>query len=243
MRKSRTTESVLKEQEKEATAARESAAVRKGSTALVADPGNPWTEIASELDRFIGSPFLRFNKQGEFAVSDTEVIPAGTRCVAHCDEIMLGWRKWQGGRLADTRMGRIADRYVPVQRQDLGDTDPDQWEASDDGVARDPWQFAASVPVTRCDTGESYVFSTSSKGGLRAINALTRAFGARVRDRGDAAGLPIVELRPDSYKHARYGRVFYPVLHVTTWTGPDGQPLSTAEDLGDTIPDFSGKAA
>jgi hypothetical protein len=237
-RKGRTAEQVLKEQETRANAARENAVVRKSGTALVADASNPWIEVSAELDKFIGAPFVRFSKQGEFAISDTETIPAGTRCFAHANEIMFGWRKWVNNQLVETRMGRVADRFVPAQRHELGDTDESQWEAQDDGTRRDPWQFCASVPLTRVDTGESYVFSVSSKGGLRAVNGLTRTYGSRVRAKGDAAGLPIVELQPDSYKHNRYGKIFFPVLHIVGWTGADGKPLSTADDLGDAIPDF-----
>jgi hypothetical protein len=242
-RKARAAEDILREQEKQANAARENVMVKAGSTALTADGSNPWIEVSAELDKFIAAPFVRFSKQGEFAISDTEAIPAGTRCIAHADETMFGWRKWVDNKLVETRMGRVADRFVPAQRHELGDTDESQWELQDDGTRRDPWQFCASVPLTRLDTGESYVFSVSSKGGLRAVNGLTRTYGSRVRAKGDAAGLPVAELRPDSYKHNRYGKIFFPVLHVVGWTGADGKPLSTSDDLEDAIPEFGKRVA
>ena len=238
-----TTEQVLKEQEAQAKATRENAVVKAGNTALIADGSNPWIEVSAELDKFVGAPFVRFSKQGEFEISDTETIPAGTRCVAHADEIMFGWRKWLDNKVVETRLGRVADCYVPARRQDLGDTDEDEWEMQDDGTGRDPWQFCASVPITRLDAGESYLFSVSSKGGLRAINGLTRGYGKRVQDKDDMAGLPIVELKSDSYKHKQYGKIFFPVLHIVGWTDVDGKPLSLADDMDDAIPAFSGRAA
>ena len=45
--------------------------------------------------------------------------------------------------------------------------------------------FNASVPLTRLDTGETYLFSVSSKGGLRCINGLTRTYGSRVKAMGE----------------------------------------------------------
>jgi hypothetical protein len=243
-RKVRTSEDILKEQEEQAKAACENAVtVRASGTALVADGSNPWIDVSSELDKFVGAPFVRFSKQGEFEISETETIPAGTRCTAHVDEVMFGWRKWLDNKLVETRMGRVADRYVPAQRRDLGDTDESDWEIQDSGDRRDPWQFCASLPLTRQDTGESYLFSVSSKGGIRCINGLTRTYGSRVRAKGDAAGLPIVELRPDSYKHKQYGKIFFPVLHVVNWTGVAGEPLSLADDMEDAIPEFGGRAA
>jgi hypothetical protein len=239
----RTTESILAAQEKQANATRENAVVKASSTALAPDNSNPWIEVSAELDKFVGAPYVRFSKAGAFEISESETIPAGTKCIAHVDEVAFGWRKWQGNRLVETRMGRVADRFVPAQRGDLGNTDPDEWEAQDDGTPRDPWQFCASLPLTRLDTGESYVFSVSSKGGQRAVNGLTRTYGSRIRAKGDSAGLPIVELQPDAYKHKQYGKIFFPVLHIVNWTDAAGRPLSAADDLEDAIPEFGGKAA
>jgi hypothetical protein len=195
--KIRTTENVLKEQQAQAKAEKDNAlAVKANSNALVADESNPWLEIAAELDRLIGAPYLKFSKQGEFAISDTETLPAGTRCVAHTDEIMFGWRKWQDNKVVETRMGRVADRFVPPQRQDLGDTDEDEWELQDDGSRKDRWQFTASVPLIVIPTGAVYLFSVASKGGLRCINAINRAYGARMNARGENVGLPVVEIAP-----------------------------------------------
>src|SRR6516225_2110724 len=99
-KKVRTTEQVLKEQEAQAKADRERALAirRKGVAALAADSSNVWLEVAAELDKFVGAPFVKFTKQGEYAITDTETIPLGTRCLAHVDEAELGWRKWADGK-------------------------------------------------------------------------------------------------------------------------------------------------
>jgi len=133
-------------------------------------------------------------------------------------------------------MGRVADCYVPPQRSELGDTDQNAWEIDDTGARRDPWQFCASVPFTRLDTGESYRFSVSSKGGLRCVNGLIRAYGNRVRQKGKDAGLPVIELQPGFYKHRTYGKIFFPDPKVVSWTDAGGKPLSLADDMGDSIP-------
>jgi hypothetical protein len=242
-KKARTTAEVLRQQEAQANAARENAVVRAGSTALSANGSNPWIEVSAELDKYIGAPFVRFSKQGEYEISETETIPLGTRSVAHVDEGMLGYRKWAGNQIVDRRVGRVADRFVPPQRRDLGDTDERNWELRDDGTRTDPWQFHMLLPLTILSTEASYLFTVTSKGGLRCVSGLVRGYGSRVREKGDAAGLPIVELAADSYKHRTYGKIFFPVLHVVGWTGPDGKPLSTSDDIGDAIPHFRGRAA
>src|SRR5262249_4469541 len=140
------TEDILKQQEAQAKAQRENenaVARLKGSTALTPDGTNAWLEVSTELDRFVGAPFVKFSKQGEYAVSDTESIPAGTRCVAHVDEAEFGWRYWWGGKSVHekARMGRVCDRFVPPQRSELGELDQTQWEMDEQGAPRDPYQF------------------------------------------------------------------------------------------------------
>ena len=245
----RTTEDVLKEQGAQAKAARESVpATATRRTALTVDDSNPWIEIGTELDKYLGAPLLKFTKQGEFAISDIDAVPAGTRCVAHCDMMEIGWVKWVDGRPsadpADNKVGLVADGFIPPQKSDLPDRDETQWEIQDDGKPRDPWAFQMSVPLTLLDAGgETYKFTAGSKGGLRCLSGLTRAYGKRVQAKGSAAGLPIIELRSDSYKHRTYGKIFFPVMHIVGWTGPDGKPLSLADDMEDAIPDLGGRAA
>jgi hypothetical protein len=205
--------------------------------AINGNGSNTWLEIAAELDQFFGLPFLRFSKAGEFTLSDVDVVAAGTRCVAHVTEVEHGWRKWLGNKLADRKVGKIVDGFIPGPRGQLGDTDEQQWEIGNDGERRDPWQLYASIPLVRLDTNEGYAFSMSSKGGMRAIYSLVRAYGGRVRDHGETAGLPIVELQPGHYRHRQYGKIFFPDLKIVNWTGGDGKPLSIADDMNDSLPE------
>jgi len=187
-KKGRKTQDVLKEQEEMVRRDRENAiARREQSNALVADGNNPWLDVSSELDKFVGAPYAKFSKQGEYPISDTETIPLGTHCPAHCDETRIRWKNWQGGKPIETVMGRVADRYLPPARKELGDTDVTKWELQDDGTRRDPWVFTMELPITRLDTGESFVFSTSSKGGSAA---LTACCGRTARESRRRARLP-----------------------------------------------------
>jgi hypothetical protein len=222
-KKGRTSKEVLEEQEQQAKAQRSAgntAVVKAASNALTTDDSNPWLEVSAELDKFLGAPLLKFTKQGEFSISDIENIPDNTRCIAHADEIEFGWVKWVDGKPADRRMGRVADKFVPPPRSDLDDIDEHSWEMQEDGTRRDPWQFQASVPITRLDAGgETYCFTTGSKGGLGCVNKLTRTYGSRIKTE-KVPGLPIIELKADSYKHRTYGKIFVPNMIVVGWTGP-----------------------
>jgi hypothetical protein len=232
-RKIPTPQDIRKQQARQAD--KSTALAKAGANALAVASDNPWIEVGAQLDRFIGAPLLKFTKQGEFAISDVDNIPDGARCVAHADEIDLGWVRWSDGKPEDRRVGRVADKFIPPPRSELGDDDERQWDVQDDGTRRDPWQFQMSVPVTRLDNGETYRFVTGSKGGLACLGKLTRAYGRRVQDE-EVPGLPVVELKADHYKHRTYGKIFTPLMVVVGWTSESGKPLSLAEDMNDSIP-------
>jgi len=227
------TEEALKEQKVQAE--RDRAVVPAASTALSTGSANNWLEIGAELDKYLGAPLLKFTKQGEFAISDVDAIPVGTRCIAHCDLIELGYVRWADGKPTDRKVGLVADGFIPPQKGDLPDRDETTWEIQDDGTRRDPWSFQMAVPLTRLDAGgETYQFTVGSKGGLRCLSALTRTYGKRIADK--KPGLPIVELQSDSYKHRTYGKIFFPVMHVVGWTGGHGKPESLSAEMSDAIP-------
>jgi hypothetical protein len=242
-RKVRTTEDILKEQKADAERDRKRAVVPAATTALSAGGANNWLEIGAELDKYLGAPLAKFTKQGEYAISDIDTIPLGSRAIARTDLIELGYVKWADGKpTGDRKVGLVADGFVPPPKDKLPDRDESQWEIQDNGERRDPWSFQMSVPITRLDAGgETYQFTVGSKGGLRCLSALTRTYGKRVAEK--KPGLPIVELQSDSYKHRVYGKIFFPVMHVVGWTGADGKPESISADLSDAIPDFDEKAA
>jgi hypothetical protein len=231
-KRNRTTEDVLKEQEKQAEAERgNTAMVKAASNALAADESNPWLEMSTELDRILGLPRMKFSKEGQYTIGEDEIIPLGTRVIAHADEMELGWTQWENNRPVDRRWGCIADKFVPPLESDLPDNEP---RLQPDGSRRKPWQFGMAVPITRLDAGgETYAFDTTSRGGLGALSGLSRAYGKRIKQ---APGLPIVELKGDRYWHrVHHSWVHYPIFLIVGWTGPDGKPLSVAEEMNDEI--------
>jgi hypothetical protein len=106
-----------KEELKPAPAARGNTAVVKAqASALVAHDDNPWLEVASELDKYLGAPLVKFTKTGEFALTDEEIIDDGTKAIARIDLAELGWVRWWDGKRTDPRMGRVADKFIPANR-------------------------------------------------------------------------------------------------------------------------------
>jgi hypothetical protein len=193
---------------------------------------NPWLEAASEANNDIGR-LLKFVK-GQWMVGD-DVVPENVEYVAHVDQIVRGWVRFEDGKVIDRAIGKLADGYKPLQREELPDNDPKSWTEKDaKGEPRDPWVAQWFLPLIALETGDFATFVTGSKGGVAAIANLCRIYGRKHRD----GLLPIVTLRSRSYKHKQYGRIETPDLPIVGWEGASpATPVKVAgDDFDDAVP-------
>jgi len=175
---------------------------------------NPWLEAASEANNDIGR-LLKCVK-GEWMVGD-DVLPENVEYVAHVDQIVRGWVRFEDGKVIDRAIGKIADGYKPPQREELPDNDPESWTEKDaNGEPRDPWVAQWFLPLIALETGDFVTFVTGSKGGIAAIATLCRIYGRKHRD----------------------GRIETPDLPIVGWEGAStATPTSAAAgDPSDAIP-------
>ena len=173
----------------------------------------------SAYGREVGSdtPFLKFVKgKFQFGVDD-EVLPISTKLVPHMAELRAGFLKWRDGEPVDEVMVRIAEDKPIPQREELDDQDEAAWQLDPNGAPLDPWALTNTLPFKDPETGQEFVFTTSSKGGINAVRRLSSAFGSQRHKHGDK--LPIVTIGSGSYKHRIYGEVHVPVLKITGWQG------------------------
>ena len=174
--------------------------------------------------------FITF-KNGEYLYGpDDELIPLGTRFVANMPGLRVGWKRWAANRVTDDLLELLADGVPPRRRSDLGDLDQGLWELDDRKQPRDPWQFTNELVLRGLETGDEFVFATSSKGGLGAVGELCKAYGRLYRQKPGL--LPVVELQADHYNHKTFGKTYYPVLKLVDWIAEpdaaDGPPAETA---------------
>jgi len=155
---------------------------------------------------------LKFVK-GKWYVGDDELSP-GRKFIAHVPQLTQGMVKFFDGKVAEQRVGIVADGFVLPNRDELGDIDSSKWETDHAGAPRDPWCHQYYLPLEDPDTGELFTFVTGSQGGNSAIGRLTSQFVRNVRN-----GLPMIRLATGSYKHKTFGRVEVPEFSVTGWTG------------------------
>jgi hypothetical protein len=178
----------------------------------------------------IGGKLLKFSK-GKYFVGDDEV-PLGTEYVAQMPGVTNGWVKFVDGKVAEQKLGRIADGFIAGSREALGDTDESNWERDGTGRARDPWSLQYYVPLLNAETGELVVFVTGSRGGIGEVSKLCRIYARQACN-----GLPVIKLSTRAYKHKDFGRIETPSFDVVTWEKLTAEPLPPIEDeLSDSIP-------
>ena len=92
-----------------------------------------------------------------------------------------------------------------------------QWETDDRGDPRDPWQFTNHLPLKGPETGDEFLFATSTRGGIGAIGAFAKTYGTVYRQK--PGKLPVIELQASDYAHPNkaYGRVDVPVFELVDW--------------------------
>ena len=193
---------------------------------------NPWLEAASEANNDFGS-LLKFVK-GKWMIGN-DVVPDGTEYIAHIDQTVRGWVRFQDGKVIDRRIGKIADKFRPPERDELPDNDPGSWPEKDaKGEPRDPWVEQWYLPLIELQSGSFVTFVAGSKGGIGAIGNLCRVYGHK---HGDGC-LPIVALRTRNYKHKQYGRIETPDLPIVGWKGslPATPVQVTGDDFDDAVP-------
>ena len=86
-------------------------------------------------------------------------MPLGREYYAYPLDWVWGHVKWENGIIVEERLGRVADGFIPADREELGDTDQAEWENGND-----PWQPQNLLPLEDAQTGEFIVFVTGSFG-------------------------------------------------------------------------------
>src|SRR5262249_30814986 len=138
--------------------------------------------------------------------------PEGTQLAVIWDQARGGFQRFgEKGEKPQFKLGLVFGAAPPPERDDLGDSDPEEWPISDfSGVREDPWKEVLLVPLQSIEDGTVYVFSTMSITGLRAVgNLLTQSARMATKD-GD--NYPVIKLRCGGYEHKKFGWVKVPAF-------------------------------
>lgn len=202
--------------------------INTGGAVAAANGYDPFAAYGQEAAN--AGAYLKFSKGEWLLGQNDDEVALGRTLAANMDELSIGWIRWADGKPAERRMGLLAQGYKPESRDQLGYVDQDSWELDDEGRPKDPWNFTNELPLADPGDGEQMTFSASSKGGIGAVGNLCKAYSREYRQQ--EGKVPVIELGRDSYKHAKYGKTYVPVLKIVEWIDNGSVPLP-AVDGGD----------
>jgi hypothetical protein len=183
----------------------------------------------------LGGPsgkLVKFSKDGRFVTTaDGEEIEEGRKFVVPHDEVQVGLIKFNGhGEAPDRRMGPLFKGFKVPARSTLGDLDESLWEIGLNGKPADPWQSQIMLPLADIETGELFVFTTTSMTGRRAVGNLIAQ--CQRLGRTDPDKYLVVALKIGGFDHAKFGRVKTPAFAIV---GKMPKDASKSNDMNDSL--------
>jgi hypothetical protein len=196
---------------------------------MIKNPNRLPVELETEADNILAAAkedagfdkLLKFIK-GKYYVGPKESrteIPLGSQFIAHASQWTKCWIKFADGKVVQRHMGKVAEGYVPPEREELDDTDQGKW-AIVDGKPRDPWRLDYILPMEEMEKGEVCVFTTPSIGGHIAVSDLCAAYAKRVKK--GLRGPPVVQLGVADMPTKKYGMVPRPDFIIEGWDDAAG---------------------
>jgi len=201
-------------------------------------PQQAYLDEIAPPSSLVGRPIKFDGKAGKWLFDDTdEEISPDTDFIPLCDEILIGWIKFNGkGEQPDRIQGLLYDGFIMPPQSTLPDRDSSKWELGLSGEPDDPWQHQMCLVLQSPGTHELGTFATSSRTGRRAVGNLLRHYD-RMRKKDDDH-YPVVRLKVSGYNHKdeRVGWVHTPVFAVVgkapkaSTAIPDTSPSGDLED-------------
>jgi len=192
--------------------------------------GNPFLDAAEDMGASSGALFLKFDgNTGVYSYGkDQDELPKGTKVAVNHNEFRRGWICWNDGEVMEEKMVRIVDGAPPA-KGDLADHGPYE------DPKKDGWREQASAQFRDIESGEEFLFKTSSKGGRIAAANLVRDFGkGYAQHPGELAivALDSVSFDAKDEKGKKLGRKYAPMFKIVGW-----------QDEAELIAKFAAQAA
>lgn len=185
---------------------------QNGQKALAAYNGgsNPFVDAGDDLGAGDMGAYMKFNgNSGDFTVGkEQDELEEGKRLIADMQSAARGSICWVEGEVADEVMVRVVDGKPPGE---------DELENHGPYEGDDGWNDQVKINFKDEETGETYIFKSSSKSALRAFGVLMKDYGRQFKNHPDE--YPIVELGSVGYmpKDKKIGKKYAPTFKIVDW--------------------------
>ena len=195
------------------------ALVPAGGNALANYSGSdPYAAAAREMGGGQGQgSYLSFSgKSGRYSVKQTE-IQSDQRFVFHPDDTERGAICWVSGKvIAETMVNIMSGQVAPTADKMEKGQSYGPYRQVAQGDQPDGWIDQASIHLTHADTGEEYIFKTTSKSGNLAIANLLAEYGKKRMF--NAGKMPVVTNASTQFKPKdKNYYVYAPSLKIVEW--------------------------
>jgi len=165
-----------------------------------------------------GTVIIKMDKTGHWVFgADQTVVEDDSTWAVNPYSFIHGFIAWGDGEVLGEAMTPLHEDLPEVEMAPHG--------------AKKGWESQVGLSL-KCLTGEDANmearFTTTSKGGKRAVHELAIAIAAQV-DKDQSKPVPVVRLKVDSYKHTKYGKVLIPVFEIVDWMSMDGETATPAD--------------
>jgi hypothetical protein len=204
-----------------------------GGTEIALSPEQEARALLEEASKGV-PPILKF-KEGYFHIRGEEV-PLGTRFRAYVPNWERQWIRFDDNKVTERIRVRVATKKSLPARNTLSNPELED-------TNNDPWSLQNVLPLENIETGQLLTFVTTTNGGRMALEELAMKYSKAVLA-GTAHGLPIIELRANTFTSGFGTEVQKPLFVIAEWElSPEQTVLPPAEpefeardDMDDEIP-------
>ena len=153
-----------------------------------------------------------------------------------------GWIRFHDQKVAERRVGFVAERFKVPARDELGHNDESEWQTNDEGDPQDPWTQTVDFPAVL--VGEEENKKVKIAGTSRAWQVcMSNLFAEFSKGSKQNPGkVPLINLGRGTYNHRTRGVTKVPVLTIEKWVDPAKVEVAEAETQAAEQPETKKKA-
>lgn len=180
--------------------------------------------------------FLNMDKGGVWTFGmDGNEVAKDDEFLVHPGGFVHGWVAWADTELAGVSAAKLGEVMVGVVK-------PMPVEPAEVPPKCRSWQTQMGMSLVAADGGDQLVYSTTSVGGKRAVANVASLVADKLVE-ADPKCVPVVTLGSESYKHAKYGKIYNPVFTVARWVTMPTAGQTAAQAAKPVAPAPAKKAA